>query len=177
MNSNPLRLRIMIYITNLLKTIAPDSNSATPFVNDLSQAVFRGRTTYDDGDPIPMASILEMPAPIDQLPTPPENASRHGEWDILIQGFCKDDKTNPTDPAYFLSADIIACLAIEKARPGRERAATGKIQTPLLGEVGVIDLRIGAPVHRPPDAEISSKAYLWLPITIVMAENLESPYA
>jgi len=180
----PLRLRVMMALTSLLEAISVDSNSAPDapqYQNDLSGRVFRGRNLFGDGDPVPMIAILETPIANDQIPPPEESQESSGPWDISIQGFCKEDKINPTDPAYLLAADVIMALAAEKERPAAERKRYGRVMTPLLGVYGangkgaVTDIIIGSPVCRPPD-EISGKAYFWLQVTIKLVEDLERPY-
>lgn len=181
MHEYPLRLRVMRALTELLEGIKPDSNSQVVYVNDLSDKVFRGRNWFGESDPLPMVALLETPLANDQFDSPEEAPGSTGTWDISIQGFCEDDKKNPTDPAYVLAADVVQCLAIERARAEKERRQTGKVQRPLLGIRGpngnaaVLDMQIGSPVCRPPD-EISGKAYFWLQITLTMAEDLERPY-
>lgn len=175
---DPFRLRVMKNLTAVLEAVAEDSNSDTAggAQHTLAGKVFRGRNIFGEESPLPMIAILETPVAIDQLPAPEEQASSSGLWDISIQGFVKDDRENPTDPAYRLAADVIAALAAEKRRPAQERATKGKVQTPLLGETGVLDIIIGSPVHRPPD-DISGKAYFWLQITLKVAEKHNEPYA
>lgn len=177
-NDDPLRLRIMKALTALFETISTDSNSG--YHHDLAGKVFRGRDLFGDSDPVPMISILEKPIPLDQTPPPEDAPISTGLWEIMVQGFCEDDKKNPTDPAYVLSADVIRCLALEKKRVPEGRAARGKAP-PLLGvtasngNAAVIDILIGSPVHRPPDG-ISGKAYFWLVISLKIAENLDDPW-
>jgi len=179
----PLRLRIMQGLTELLETIAEeDSNSgATGYHHTLAGKVFRGRNLYGAGDPLPMLAILETPIANDQVDSPPTSPHSTGDWDISIQGFAKDDKAHPTDPAYLLVADVVRCLAKEKKRLDRGRTATG--QAPALlnvllanGKPAVLSMQIGSPVCRPPD-EVSDKAYFWLAIRLKIAEDLENPYS
>jgi len=181
---DPFRLRVMKALTAVIQGVSPNDSNSDPdrpaYVNDLSQCVFRGRNLFGTNDPVPMIAILETPIALDQIEPPEESPKSKGLWDISIQGFAKDDKDNPTDPAYVLAADVIMALAHAKAAPNRTRSGTGKAE-PLLGIVApngkpaILDLRIGSPVCRPPD-EISGKAYFWLGITLEIAEDLEKPY-
>lgn len=174
--TDPFRLRVMKNLTALIETVAPeDSNSAsTGYVHNLSAAVFRGRSIFGDGDPVPMVSILEAPLAEDQLPQPSESAVSNGDWDLLIQGFAKDDKKNPTDPAYLLAADVVRVIASHKKDVADKRRTSGQAGV-LLGEKGVLSIQLGSPVCRPAD-DISNKAYFWLTLRIRVAENLEDPY-
>lgn len=178
----PLRLRIMRSLTSLLETISEgDSNSApTGYHHTLEGRVFRGRNIYGESDPLPMIAILETPIANDQVDSPPTSPHSTGDWDISIQGFCKDDKANPTDPAYLLVADVVRCLAKEKRKLEQGRTAAGP---PALlnvlganGKPAVLSMQIGSPVCRPPD-EVSGKAYFWLAIRLKIAEDLENPYS
>lgn len=178
----PLRLRIMRALTELLETIAEeDSNSAaTGYHNTLAGRVFRGRNIFGESDPLPMIAILETPIANDQVASGPTNTASTGDWDISIQGFCKDDKRNPTDPAYLLVADVVRCLAIEKKR-GQQGRTPGRSPAPLNvllanGKPAILNMQFGSPVCRPPD-EVSGKAYFWLAIRLTIAEDLENPYS
>lgn len=178
----PFRLRVMRALTELLETIVEeDSNSAaTGYQNTLTGRVFRGRNIYGESDPLPMIAILETPIANDQVDSPPTSPHSTGDWDISIQGFCKDDKANPTDPAYILVADVVRCLAAEKRRlergrtPGQPAPALLNVFTPN-GKPGILSMQIGSPVCRPPD-EVSGKAYFWLSVRLKLAEDLENPY-
>jgi len=179
----PFRLRVMRKLTELLETIAiEDSNSGpTGYHHDLAGRVFRGRNIYGENDPLPMIAILETPIANDQVDSAASSPYSTGDWDISIQGFCKDDKANPTDPAYLLVADVCRCLAKEKKRldQGRSPAGVGPALLSVRGangKPGVISMQIGSPVCRPPD-EVSGKAYFWLAIRLKIAEDLENPYS
>lgn len=183
-HAKPFRLRVMEKLTALIETVQQDSNSdgdTGPATESLSGKVFRGRNLFGDTDPMPMIAILETPIALDQIPSPKESPKSTGFWDISIQGFVKDDKKNPTDPAYYLAADVICVLAKEKQRITTGRASSGRAPALLdmyapNGKPAILDLQIGSPVCRPPD-DISGKAYFWLAITLQLAENLEDPYA
>lgn len=135
---------------------------------EVPERVFRGRVVFGDDDPLPMISILEAVLPPDQFSAgAPDNPNRHGPWDLMIQGFVDDDHKNPTDPAQFLLADVVSRLAKERNKVYRGGG--------IFGFYNIERLDLGVGVVRPPD-EISSKAYFWLPVTIVLVEDLTNPY-
>lgn len=165
---NPARLQVQKNMTAVLNTITTDNG----YANDIGLNVFRGRIVYGDESPIPMLSILEVPIPEDQdLVRAPSGLSK-GQWELMVQGWVKDDRDNPTDPAHVLLADVKKCLAQERARGYDWDAPEDGIFG--LGRI-VTDMYIGAGVVRPPE-EISAKAYFWLNVTLDLAENLEDPY-
>lgn len=169
--SDPIRLRILKSLTDVLKSITPVngySHDMGDFVEDeVTRArVFRGRTIFGDNDPLPMMSILEDPrveAPTQQSGT----GKQIGELILLVQGFVQDDKDNPTDPAHYLSAEVLKALGNEKRRSGN-----------LFG-MGprVMSITFGSPVHRPPDNEVSEVAYFLVSVTIRFVEDLANPFA
>lgn len=165
----PFRLRILTALTDALREITP----ANGYVNDFSgtgkdSKVFRGRAVFGEGDPLPMLSILEPPLPADRF-TPPDMAPAvAGPWDLVIQGFVQDDKSNPTDPAHIVSSDVLRRLALEKKKEGSAPYC--------LGFRRIRRLIIGPPVVRPPDDMISARAYCWVGISIDMAEDMTQPY-
>ena len=168
--SDPFRLRVLKAMTDALKEITP----ANGYENDLSEAVFRGRDTFGDSDPLPMVSILENPRATD----PSQLADGTGsstQWELLIQGFVKDDFQNPTDPAYWLEAEIRKRLAAEKAL-ARDFDGPGIFG---LGQSApcVTGIEIGNPVCRPADQETSDVAFCWLAVTLTLVEDLEKPFA
>lgn len=157
-------------LSDALREITP----ANGYVHDLSgtganSKVFRGRSVFGEGDPIPMVSILEPPLPPDRFREPDGSPATIGLWELIIQGFVEDDKANPTDPAQRLVADVLKRLAVEKQKEGGKPYA--------LGFKRIRRLIIGPPVVRPPDNLVSAKAYFWLSMSIDMSEDLLNPYA
>jgi hypothetical protein len=165
---NPVRLEIQKRLSALLGTVTV----ANGYQNDIGPNVFRGRGVFGDETPLPSVSILEVPLPPEQMQPPTDSGLASGKWELMIQGWVKDDKENPTDPAHVLLADVKKCLALE-SRKSVEWAdpANGILG---LGRV-IMAMYIGTGVVRPPD-EVSARAYFWLTITLDIAENVAEPY-
>lgn len=160
--TDSFRLRVLKALTTAIQKVTP----ANGYENDLSQAVFRGRTLFGENDPLPMVSVLEAPLQPDQLPVPKSSATIHGDWEILIQGFVVDDINNPTDPAHQLLAEVKQVLSVEMSRRDN-----------ILGLGTKVDkLILGPGTCRPAD-EVSSKAYFWLPLIVTLVEDLDDPFA
>lgn len=182
---DPFRLRVLKALTAAMKTITPANDYQHDLADQLEHGVmmarvFRGRQKFGDSDPTPMVSVLEHPRALDALLAPDGDNDRVGEWDLLIQGFVKDDPENPTDPAHHLVADVIACLAKEGKR--RSPALDGGRGEPnILGLGGVepcvTKLAIGSPVVRPADGVNSDCAFFWFTLTLTLAEDVEKPFA
>ncbi len=159
----PVRLEVLCRLTAAMEEIT----KANGYLFDMKGAVFRGRNSFGPKDPDPMIAILETPLQPEQVPSIPDSPYRTGDYELTIQGFITDDPDNPTDPAYYLAADIIRRLAVEKKRNADFK----------LFDMGddVTNISIGVPVVRPPD-EISATSYCYIPIRLKLAENLEQPY-
>jgi hypothetical protein len=149
---------------------------ANGYKHDLAGAVFRGRAKFDDDDPLPMISILESPNP-DRFPN---RAGEHDNirvdqrdnWTLLLQGWAKDDKLNPTDPAYDLMADVKKALALlVKERP---EYGTGVHPNYRLGGL-ILGLEYEPGTVRPPD-EQSTKAFFWMRVILHFSEDFNDPY-
>lgn len=164
----PLRLEIQRRLTAMFEEIT----IASGYQHDMAERVFRGRGVFGDETPIPAISILQVPIPLDQMPSPEDASESTGGWELMIQGFVADDKANPTDPAEVLMADAKKRLALEKKKTNWDKPEEG-----ILGLGRFIStLHIGTGVVRPPD-DLSAKAYFWLTITLTIAEDLAEPYA
>lgn len=188
--TDPFRLRVLKAITAALKTITVDNGYRHNLADVISfehgvtiteEFVFRGRQQFGDDDPLPMVSVLEHPRALDpQTTASDQKQDRVGEWDLLIQGFVEDDPKNPTDPAHYLVADVIACLATEGKR--RKPSLDGGAGEPDILGLGyvmpcVTKITIGSPVVRPADGVNSSQAFFWLTLTLTLAEDVEKPFA
>jgi len=165
--SNPVRLEVQKRLSEALGEVT----TAAGYQHDLTGRVYRGRVVFGDETALPALSILEAPIPLDQLPSAKDNDSQSGPWELVVQGWVKDDKANPTDPAHVLMADVKQRLARERRKSDWDKPEDGILG---LGRV-VTAMYIGAGVVRPPD-EISAKAYFWLTITLDIAENMAEPY-
>lgn len=164
------KLQVMIALTDLLKTVTP---VAGVHDFDLSNAVFRGRTVFsDNSDPIPLVSILENLRPAENKHAGYNKTAIKTELDLIIQGWVKDDKQNPTDEAYELLLAVESKLAEvikSNSTSGFPSANTGSNY--LLG--GLIEnMMIGDGICRPPDPQVSSKAFFFLPVTVVITREL-----
>lgn len=168
--TDPLRLRILKNLTSVLQEI----DGTQDWHYDVSAACFRGRVIFGENDPIPMLAILEVPIPAEQQISPPDSGLSAGRWELIIQGFCADDRDNPTDPGHILLADVKKRLAQEKMK-NKQRLSDPSNMGILGMKNHITDLIIGAGTVRPPD-ELSAKAYFWLAITLQIVENLYDPY-
>lgn len=178
--ADSFRLRVMKAMTAALKQITPandyehDFSDFTDSAGRPSERVFRGRTSYGENDPLPMLSILEDPRAEPPFNGPVASSKTQNSFRLLIQGFTRDDKLHPLDPAYALSAEVIKAI-IEAAQSN----------TGLLGmnqqkrAPCVMGLSIGQPVHRPGgrDDEVSDHAYFLVGVTLQLAEDLTNPFA
>lgn len=165
----PLRLEVLKRLSDGMEQITVSNG----YQHDLTNAVFRGRAVFGEGDPIPMVSILEVPLPEEQFTAAADSGVYSGPWELVIQGFCQDDKKNPTDPAHYLLADVKRRLAEMKRERGRHE---------ILGPWGtsrgvspIENIYIGPGVVRPPD-EVSYTAYFWLTIRLNLVDDLTAPF-
>ena len=170
----PLRLEIVRTICAALKEINPDNGYEFDLRDDAQgrERVVRGRLEIGNDEPLPMVSIVEPPMAIEPLSTKrqPDNTARAGEWDLIIQGWAKNDKFNPTDTAYQLEAEVRRRLAKEmkrtNARPGNPR---GRDYFGL--GMKIHNLSIGTPVVRP-NEHISEQGVFYLVLTLEIVEDM-----
>lgn len=170
----PLRLEIVRTICAALEEINPDNGyefDLRPDEHGRSR-VLRGRLEIGNDEPIPMVSIVEPPMAIEPLSTKrqPDNTTRAGEWDLIIQGWAKNNKENPTDTAYQLEAEVRRRLAREmkrpNARPGNPR---GRDYFGLGTKIH--NMSIGTPVVRP-NEHISEQGVFYLVLTLEIVEDM-----
>lgn len=170
MSKDTFRLRVLKALTEVLEQIGQKTGYGTEMVG----RVHRGRLLYGNETDIPFISILEAPIPKDTIPTPGANPNSYGKWELLIQGFVKDDRKNPTDPAHELMGNVKAILAEEMMKNksfSMLHIGDDKYQI----KTRIREMNIGQGSVRPPD-EITDKAYFWLTLTLSVAETLNKPY-
>lgn len=180
--ANPIvdskRLATLKALCNHLKGEMAPGNTEYKHELDQGKGVQRGRLFYDKEDPLPMLSILENIEP-DRAPRRAGDDDMiaasidSSQWILLVQGWTKDDKENPTDPAYELMADVKKALAKlnqgpdQFGRPGHPNAKLGGLITGISMEPGTA---------RPPQDELSSKAFFWMRIVLQFVEDPNDPY-
>lgn len=165
----PVKLRVLMGLTDVLKGIGGPTEG---YAYDIKDQVYRGILSYgDERKGQTFLSILEPPAPPDQQPMPgPGGTALTGWWDIVVQGFCPEDRENPSDPAQYLLADV-------KRAIGLHRRANQRGNRPYLGMPNtVLDIQVGAGTVRPPD-DLSISAYCYLLVRLQIAEDTADPYA
>ena len=168
------RLTTLKAITDFLKT---EVAVASGYKHDLDGAVFRGKMFYTNNDPLPCVSILENIDP-DRYPREAGGDRAHPVtkegWVLLVQGWVKDDKENPTDPAYELMADVRKALAKLCRRPSTMSAEPENPDYNLGGLIAGMTMEPG--IARPPIEQVSSKAFFWMRVVLKFVEDPNDPY-
>lgn len=168
------RLATLKALTEHLET---EISVANGYEHDLADAVFRGRVLFDETDPLPCISILDNINP-DRFPSRAgfddgDVGDSRTRWVLLIQGWVKDDKKNPTDPAEQLMADVKKAVAKLDLDPNPMSDAAPHANY-LLGNL-IAGLEIEAGTVRPPDQN-SAKAYFWMRVILKFVENVSDPF-
>lgn len=171
----PFRLAVLQRLTTHLEAITPVNG----YENDLTGRVIRGRIVVgsEEASPskLPLLSILESPRPEMSLFAGDWSERRHDQWTLLLQGLVKDDIYNPTDPAYWLAAEVeqhLARLVEVSTNTGKPRWQNEH----LLGGL-ISSLDIAAPIVRPPEKDVATTAFFYLPIRVGIAVNMGQPFA
>lgn len=181
--ADPFKLTVLKALTDAFKEITPDNG----YTHDLSDfdpgdgvaqsRVFRGRAWFGEDDPIPMVCILEgVEEPEDVSALPLQSEGGEYDWELLVQGFVNDDRSNPTDPAYTLLADVRKRLAVERVRKNAARDADPLGLGLGTGKNCITKLSFGSGVCRPAD-DVSAKAWWWLRVRLRIYENAAEPDA
>lgn len=175
------KLQVLKALTSHLEAINPtniDPATDEAYVLDLRGNVSRGRTIFGESDvksiTQPLVSILEAPRTTDPVGVG-DRITRSSLWQLLVQGFVKDQRENPTDPAY----DLSAAVEMRLSRLIKVNERNGEAQYPeeyMLGGL-VKDLRIGEGIVRPSDPQVSPTAFFYLPVGVELVTDLSNPYA
>lgn len=177
----PHQLQVIQALRTHLEGINPTNEDPAYFANglppqpyslDLRGKVFIGRTTLGNDVKMPALSILEAPVPNTSLHSGEQGLKKREEWKLLLQGFAQEDMQNPTVPAYQLRAMVemrLARLILEN-----QGLAVYKDEYLLSGLVQRVILNQG--VVRPPEEKVSSTAFFYIPLVIVLATNSANPY-
>lgn len=174
--SDPKRLTMLKRLTAYLANEVSLSNG---YQHSLKDAVFRGRMFFDKDDPLPMVSVLDNPDP-DRYPAEAgrrgyESPTAREDYVLLLQGWAREDKTNPTDPAHRLMADVRKALAKLQYRGDPTSAPAPDENVYLLGGL-ITSLDMEPGVVRPPAEQVSEYAFFWMRIRVGFIEDPNDPY-
>jgi hypothetical protein len=136
--------------------------------------VWRGRAVFGDETPVPCLSVLEAPTPDESPFVGGENEGQvHAQWVLLVQGWVQTPDDHPTDPAYQFMAAVEHRLheIISVRSNGRPVNADAY----MLGN-RIAGLRVGPGVVRPPQDQVSSRAFFYLPLAVKLAVDISQPF-
>lgn len=172
--ADPQKLIILKALTEWLEGIQhvePDPGSGIVGADwrgfNLQGAVFRGLSVYGEQEALPMLSILESPRPDVPVYAGENREARAEDWVLLLQGWVKDDKRNPTDPAYML-ADVVERRLGQLIATDPQSGFAIDPANYLLGR-RLTKLEISPYVVRPPTEGISAKAFFYMPLKLGVA--------
>ena len=177
--NEPKRLAALMHLTDIISSVQPIAGKHD---FDLTDKVYRGKYVFAETNlSLPEVAIMENLDP-DRFPNFAGNddGMSYGEskenWYLLVQGWVKDDKKNPTDPAYRLMAAVRMALATidsDKARPNPMTGAPGNPDYMLGGLIHSFDMEPG--VARPPPEQQSKAAYFWMRLRLGITDSAD-PY-
>lgn len=138
---------------------------------DMAGRVYRGRTVLGNETPLPALTILEAAETPEGNPAGGERLVRDVTMRLLVQGFVPDDKVNPTDPAHALKAMVEKRLAEVMAEQN------GRPAFPAVYHLGglIEGLSFGIGACRPPQPNVSDKAFFWIPVNVRLVADAQSP--
>lgn len=170
----PYRLLVLKALTEVLEGVNPLNGYSV----NLKDRVFRGVGEFGDESPDTMLAILESPRP-DYGEFAGQLQARSEGWSLFIQGTCPlaDDTRFPTDPLYYMAADVENRLSavIAERGDGSGRAAFPEMfllgKNERTGGTLITGLEIGPPVIRPA-SQSTRKAFFYITLRVGLAEIL-----
>lgn len=136
---------------------------------------YRGRAVISAQDVEDCLSILEAPRPVVGAPADVEGVKRLETWTLLLQGWPKDDKKNPSDPAYAMKAAVEQQLS--KLIKVADHDGNPKYPEHWMLGGDITSLTIGQGVVRPPSEEAPSRlAMFYIPLIVGIQTDISNPY-
>lgn len=162
--TDPKQLRIIKKLCNHLELTS--GYEGTP--------IFRGKLVVSAKEVENCMSILEAPRPIVGQPAGHEGHKRHETWTLLVQGWPKDDKDNPSDPAYYMKAAVEEQLSKIVLVDDRTGMPVHKDLYLLDGDIA--SMIVGQGVVRPPAEEAASRlAMFYIPLILGIVTDIRNP--
>jgi len=146
---------------------------------DMTGRVYRGRKILSEQELTDLGheeilSILEAPRPLNIETAGVEQTKRNEKsWTLLLQGWAKDDKLHPSDPAYWLKAAVETRLALIV-----ERTSEGEPADPDYYNMEglIVNMTIGQGLVRPPEQGITKYSMFYIPLIIQLVTDVRRPY-
>jgi hypothetical protein len=136
---------------------------------------YRGKLVVSAKEVEDCLSILEAPRPVVGQPAGHQGHKRLETWTLLVQGWPKDDKDNPSDPAYAMKAAVEQWLYRLIAVEEQTGLPVYKDLYLLGGDIA--SLTIGQGVVRPPSEDAASRlAMFYLPLILEITTDVSNPY-
>lgn len=173
--AEPKRLHILKRLTALIETVS----IANGYSYNLAGRVFRGKTVLGEEIDVPCITILEAPRPgFNQFGGEQEVTAT--KWQLLLQGFAKDDPKHPSDPLYYFADEIANVLSsvvlMKNDGSGRPySAAWYMLGRDDEGQTLVESFEFGPSVVRPPDGTPTTKVCFYMPVTIGITGEVGRP--
>jgi hypothetical protein len=165
---DPIQVRILTALQEYLETEIVEGDE---YFFTLAGQVHIGRMEFDDGDGLPLVSILEVPLPGEQWEIPRGAAVTAGPWEMFVQGWTREEDkgTQRTDRfntvnAYRLKQDITRALLKLKNRLD-PHPSTGEPLGYVLGFKEIDNILVQRGTVRP-DEERSGVCTFWTPLTL-----------
>lgn len=172
------KLTVLKRLTTLIEGTVVSPIDGIDMPTDLTGRVFRGRLFFGHDEADTMVSILEAPRQIGSRYTD-EKQVKAGPWSLLIQGWCPEDKANPTDSIYSLLDDVekrLARISATRGSDGRGKYAEhymlGAAMAGSSDSYLIHDFEMGDSIVRPPQEGVSSKSFFYLPVQVGLARNM-----
>lgn len=137
--------------------------------------VYRGKLIVSAKELENCMSLLEAPRPIVGEGAGHLGHKRNETWTLLLQGWPKDDKENPSDPAYEMKGAAEQWLS--RITEVDDRSGLAKYPDVYLlgGDIG--SMIIGQGVVRPPSEEAASRlAMFYIPLILEITTDIRNPY-
>lgn len=137
--------------------------------------VYRGKLIVSAKEVEDCMSLLEAPRPVVGDGAGHQGHKRKETWTLLLQGWPKDDKDNPSDPAYLMKGAAEQWLS--RINEVDERSGLPKYPDLYLLQGDIGSMIIGQGVVRPPSEEAASRlAMFYLPLILEVTTDIRNPY-
>lgn len=170
------RLTVLKRLTTLLEgtTLTPVVGLDPALPATLSGVVFRGRSVFGESDPRTMIALLESPRSQGTIYGGTDNEARLESWGVLLQGFCPELKTHPSDSIYSVLDDVerrLSRITATLTSNGKAKYPTDYMLGAALDGNGrlITEFQMTPGTVRPPTENISNRTFFYIPLQIGLA--------